>query len=412
MYLDIRTLEVAAIVVCSVLGPVSLAFGPGQPHMRPARFWGAGLVALAGGLALISMRGHASAYVLHVAGTGLAALGLTFAQTSALKVHDKGARDAAGWIVLGVIVLGLHILEQITANAWLHHVVGMGILGLLSCRVAYGFDRSRSLREGRALRAISLIFGFSGLLMVLDAASALVAADPDRPAGPGATDELLMVGLVAGLLLGTILLLWVMTERIHARMRQMVSLDPLTGVLNRPAFIRAYEREVARTRRRPDSRFAFLLFDVDHFRRVNDAYGHMAGDRLLANIVEIARPAIGKYDRIGRLEGDVFAVLMPGTSGEAAAGVAERMRREIEQQASVHVALKNPVTVSAGVAVFGEHGDRWDEVLRAAYAAAKIAKAGGGNRVIGAAPVVRPAGGKPVSQVVEYDQRVLAGHPV
>jgi diguanylate cyclase (GGDEF)-like protein len=105
-------------------------------------------------------------------------------------------------------------------------------------------------------------------------------------------------------------------------------------------------------------------------------------------------------------------VLMPGTSGEAAAGVAERMRREIEQQASVHVALKNPVTVSAGVAVFGEHGERWDEVLRAADAAAKIAKASGGNRVIGAAPVVRPADGKPVPQVVEYDQRVLAVHPV
>ena len=145
-------------MVCSVLGPVSLAFGPGQPHMRPARFWGAGLVALAGGLALISLRGHAPSYVLDVAGTGLVALALTFAQSSALKIYDKNACDVLGWILLGVIVLGLLILDRITANAWLHHVVGMGVLGLLSCRVAYGFYRSRRLREGRAVRTIAHIF--------------------------------------------------------------------------------------------------------------------------------------------------------------------------------------------------------------------------------------------------------------
>jgi diguanylate cyclase (GGDEF)-like protein len=399
-------------VVCSVLGPVSLALGRGQPHMRPSRYWGAGLVALAGGLALVGMRGYASTYVLHVAGTGLVALALTFAQSSALKIRDKGARDVPGWILLGVIVLGLHVLERITANAWLHHVVGVGTVGLLCCRVAYGFDRSRKLREGRAFRAIALIFGFSGLLMVLDAASGLVAADPDRHSGPDAIDELMSVGLIAGLLLGTILLLWAMTERIHARMRQLVSLDPLTGALNRPAFIQGFEREVARTRRRKDSRFGILLVNVDHFRRVNDACGHMAGDRLLAAIAEISRPAIRKYDLIGRLEGDVFAILLPGTPGEAAAGMAERIRREIEQQASVRAALKNPVTVSVGVAVFGEHGERWDEVLRAVDVAVSVAKAGGGNRVAAAAPMVPPAAGNPVAPVAESVARPLASHAV
>jgi len=378
-------------VVCSVLGPVSLAFGPGQPHMRPARFWGAALVALAGGLALASMRGYASTYVLNVASPCLIALALTFAQTSALKIHDKRARDSGGWILFGVIVLGLHALERVTANAWLHDVVGTGTLGLLSCRVAYGFDRSRGLREGRAMRAIALIFGFSGLLMVLDAASTLAVSDPDESAGADAIEELMRVGLITCVLLGTILVLWVMTERIHLRMRQLVSLDPLTAVLNRPAFAQAFEREAARVRRRPDARFAILLLDVDGFRRVNEVHGHLAADRLLAHIAAISRPAIRKYDLIGRLEGDVFAILMPGTTGEAAAGMAERIRREIEQQASARSAFKNPVTVSAGVAVFGEHGERWGEVLRAADIAAKVAKAAGGNRVVCAAPAVGAA---------------------
>ena len=226
--------------------------------------------------------------------------------------------------------------------------------------------------------------------MVMNGAFTLAAADPDRAAGPGAADELMRVGLIAGLLLGTILLLWVMTERIHLRMRQLVSLDPLTKVLNRPAFVQGFEREAARTRRREDSSFAILLMDVDHLRQVNDAWGQTAGDRLLAGVAEIARPAIRRYDLIGRLEGDVFAILMSGASGEAVAELAERIRREIEKQASVRAALKNPVTVSVGVAVFGEHGERWDQLLRAADGALRSAKAQGGNRIVGAALAVAP----------------------
>ena len=389
LYLDIRTLEVAAIVVCSVLGPVSLAFGPGQGRLRPARFWGAGLIALAGGLALITLRDTAPAYASHVIGTGLVALALTFAQSSALTMGDKAERDIPGWILLGVIVLGLHVLERTASDAWLHHVVGMGTIGLLCFRVACGFERSRGLREGRALRAIASIFGLFGLLMLLDGAVTLTAAEPGQPAGGGVARELMRVGLIAGLLLGTILLLWVMAERIDARMRRFASLDPLTGALIRQAFVHCFEREAAHAMRRPESRFALLLIDVDHFSRINDAWGHRAADRLLASIAGIARPVIRDYDLIGRLEGDLFAILLRGTTGDAAAGMAERIRREIERQACVRASLRNPVTVSVGVAVYCEHGQRWDEVLHAARAAARSAKAEGGNRVVGALPVLR-----------------------
>jgi diguanylate cyclase (GGDEF)-like protein len=375
MYLDIRTLEVAAIVICSVLGPVSLALGPGQRYLQPSRYWGAGLVALAGGLALVSLRGHASTYVSQVIGMGLVALALTFAQTSALKISDEGARDVPGWILLGVIVLGLHVLGGITSNAWLHRIVGMGTMGFLCCRVAYGFDRSRGLREGRPLRALALMFGFFGLLMVLNAAFALAAIEPGPAGEPSAADELMLVSLIAGLLLGTILLLWVMTERIQVRMRRIVSLDPLTGAMVRRAFMKAFELEAGRALRRPESRFSLLLVNIDHFRRVNDAYGHRAGDRLLATVAEIARAAIRKYDLLGRIEGDVFAILLPGAFGEAAAAMAERLRREIEQQAPARAALKNPVSVSVGLAAFGEHGERWEDVLRAADAALRSARA-------------------------------------
>lgn len=390
MYLDLRTLQVAAIVVCCVLGPVSLAFAPTQRYMQPSRFWGAGLIALAGGLALVSLRGNAPDFVSHLLGPALLALALTFAQSSARSAVGRGGRDVPGLTLLALFILMLFAMEKLSADARLRDLLGMGALGLLACRVAFGFDRGKDLPDRHPLRAIGAIFGLFGVSLLLQGALALSVSN--SPSGPGVADALMLVGLIAGLLLGTIVLMWVMTERINSRMRQLVSLDPLTGALNRPEFVQQFEREAARTQRRSDAQFAILLIDIDHFRRVNDASGHAAGDRLLQKTVEILRGMTRDYDLIGRMESDVFVLLTPGTRSDGTLSLAERARREINLQASVRAGLANRVTVSIGVAVFGEHGDSWDTMLRAADAALKYAKKLGGNGVEMAVAVPPPPG--------------------
>jgi len=387
VYLDLRTLQLAAIVVCCVLGPVSLAFPPVQRHMQPSRFWGAGLIALAGGLALGSLLGNAPDFVSHVLGPGLLALALTFAQSSARAVAGKDRRDVLGFTLLALFVLMLLALESLSAVAWLRGPLAMAALGLLACRVALGFHEGKGLPEGRPLQTIGGIFGLFGLSLILQGTLALAPAVSNASSEPGVADALMLVGLIAGLLLGTMLLMWVMTERIDSRIRQLVSLDPLTGALNRRAFVQQFEREVSRFRRRPEAPFAILLTDIDHFHRVNDAYGHGAGDRVLEETVEILRSISRDYDLIGRLDGDVFVLLTPGARSDSAMLAAERARREIELQASLRAKLPNRVTVSIGVAVFGEHGDSWDTMLRAADATIKFAKKLGGNRVEVSAPV-------------------------
>lgn len=381
VYLDLGTLQVAALVMCSVLGPISLAFAPAQPYMRPSRFWGAGLVALSGGLALVSLRDNAPYLVSQVLGLGLIGLALTFAYSSARAALNKVGRDTVGLTLLVLFFLVLISLDWLRASAWLRELFQMGMLGIMAGRVAYGFDRGRRLPESGALRAIGIIFGLFGVSLLLQAALAPVVSVSSAASATGSTDALLLVGLIAGLLLGTIVLLWVMTERIHASMRRLVSVDALTGALNRQAFVEQFEREAARVQRRTYAQFTVLLIDIDHFRRVNDAYGHEAGDRLLRATVEILHGMIRDYDLVGRLEGDVFMLLSPGTRSDAAPGQAERARREFEQQASARAGLKNRVSISVGIAVFDEHGDNWDAILRAADTATKIAKTLGGNRV-------------------------------
>ncbi len=380
----------ATIVVCSVLGPISLAFGPAQPHMQPSRLWGAGLVAVAGGLALLGLQDLELDYVSRVVGSGLLALALTFAEASARATLGRRTRDTLGWTLLASFVLAFLLLEGMSGDPGLRHLLSMSLLGFLAFRSASEFEQCSKLREGRPMRMIAFILLLFGTGMVLE--GALVAVDPGAPFEPGAIETLMLVGLIVGLLLGTIVLMWVMTERINYRMRQLVSVDPLTGALNRGAFIRRFGREVARTRRRADSPFTVLLLDLDHFRRINDAYGHRTGDRLLEKTVEVLRGAAREYDLIGRLEGDVFVLLLPGTTSEGAASMAERVRQEIERKVSVLAELKNPVSTSIGVAVFGEHGDSWDAMLRSAEGAARKAKESGGNRVEVAVPMRQSSG--------------------
>ena len=386
MYLDIKTLQLAAIVVCCVLGPVSLAFAPTQRYMQPSRFWGGGLVALALGLALVSLHGHVSDFVSLALGPGLLALALSFAQASARSVAGKEGRDLTGLALLAGVVVLLLAAEMLSALAWLRVPLSMGALGVLAWRVAIGFDACKGLPEGGTLRTIGAIFGCLSLSLFLQGLLTLASWDMDALFGPGVADALLLVALIACVLLGSILLMWVMTERINARIRQLVSLDPLTGALNGPAFVQQFEREASRARRRSVAQFAILLVDIDYFHLVNETAGYAAGNHVLEKTFEILRSMCRDYDLIGRLEGDVFALLTPRANSESALGMAERVRHEIELHGAARAGRSSRVTVSIGIALFEEHGDSWDEVLRSADVALKQAKADGRNRVQAAAP--------------------------
>lgn len=379
MYLDIRTLDVAVIIVCSVFGPVSFALGAGQPHARPSRFWGGTLLALAGGLALMNLQAHDSAYVANLFGPVLFALSLTLAQACARSARGIASRDVLGWTLFALFALALLAVQYMADSAALTHILKMELLGLLACKTAFEFNHCRELREGRPMQMVAA-------MMCLLAAAVLIEGifgSPRRDAIASPESDLIeiftRVGLLAGVLLCTTALWGVMTERMARIMQEIVSLDPLTGALNRPAFILQVEREISRTRRRADSRFTVILLNVDQLRRINDARGHAAGDQLLVKVVEALRSAIRDYDQIGRLGGDSFMLLLPGTWGENAAHMAERAKKKIRRYAAKNTAFKNPVSVAIGIAVFGENGEDWDTLLRAAETAIGNANAPDGN---------------------------------
>jgi diguanylate cyclase (GGDEF)-like protein len=154
--------------------------------------------------------------------------------------------------------------------------------------------------------------------------------------------------------------------------------DHLTGAWSRRAFFGLAEREHERARRGAGA-LSVLVFDVDHFKAINDSHGHAVGDQVLADIVLRTETVIRSLDACARLGGEEFGVLLPDTAGDTALAVAHRLRAALEQSVTVGGATV-AYTVSVGLASL-EAGESLAGLLKRADAALYAAKAGGRNRL-------------------------------
>jgi len=172
------------------------------------------------------------------------------------------------------------------------------------------------------------------------------------------------------------------------RMELLASTDALTGLANRRAFLAAADRELERCRRyhRP---LALLLGDIDTFKQVNDRFGHDVGDRAIALVAATLQAGRRTSDLVARFGGEEFIGLLPETSGDVAAIVAERMRQSVEDSPLRIDDLVIPITVSIGTADAGSEGDL-AALIKRADEALYVAKRTGRNRV-SAAPPTKPA---------------------
>lgn len=172
-------------------------------------------------------------------------------------------------------------------------------------------------------------------------------------------------------------------SELKARQEELIRLattDPLTGVNNRRRFLELLDAELARVKRH-GSVATLLMTDLDHFKQVNDAYGHAAGDQVLKHYVEIIRRTLRKTDSIGRLGGEEFAILLPGDNTEGALELAERLRSGLEATPIMSGGTLISITVSIGIASLMRTDDTADAPIQRADVALYAAKDGGRNRV-------------------------------
>ncbi|HYX68669.1 MAG TPA: diguanylate cyclase [Terriglobales bacterium] len=176
----------------------------------------------------------------------------------------------------------------------------------------------------------------------------------------------------------------IQNARYFDRVRQLAFLDGLTGIFNRRHFEQRISEELGRSDRYP-SGWSMIMIDIDHFKKLNDEFGHLLGDEVLRQVSSLLAQQLRAPDVVCRYGGEEFGILLPETVGQGAMNVAEKLRRAVESFRFPGV--PRPVTISAGVAEFPKNGKNRDELVKAADAALYVAKQGGRNRVFAASEV-------------------------
>lgn len=183
-------------------------------------------------------------------------------------------------------------------------------------------------------------------------------------------------------------------DRADESNRVMAALDPLTGVANRRSLIAALDRDVARAVRTRES-IALMMVDIDHFKHVNDQYGHPVGDQVLCSVVNVLRQRVRAQDLVGRYGGEEFMVVLPDTGLLGAEQLARELCKAVEvSRCPVDGVEGSGIAVTVSIGVFGgrlESGDSWDMLIAAADRALYQAKENGRNRVEVATVLRRPS---------------------
>ena len=394
MQLDLRTLFIVLAILYACLGLVCLFLPYRTPGSHAVTNWGYGLLALAAGTVALALRGAIADYITIDLANALILAAFLFILRS-VRPGEQWGSDAFGWSVVGAAVLLLWYFTYLQPDTRARIVVSSAAMALLVIQpvaaliaAVPGEGRRARLFTAACLVGVGLVTLARAVWTIKRGSNADLLA-PDFV--QFASNLLFAVFAV----LATLGVVWIEIEKLRADLARLAMIDPLTAILNRRAFMLEYERELSRCVREKTG-LALAIFDVDHFKDVNDTHGHLVGDKVLRRVADTLRASLRGHDVIGRYGGEEFALLMPGADTAAALAGTERARLAVSERPIQAGPLRIPITVSAGVAAVGAADADWESLLRRADAALYEAKRNGRNRVVAAQGLPPAHGGSTV----------------
>ena len=381
----VLALALGNLALCATLFFFEQSGHAGRPAV-PTWGWsrlyqGAGWLLLAIGAAGVVPEGLALpiAYVLVFAGVAWES-GAAWERAGRLRWR-RATIPALGLAVAAFLLCWL--IDPIGLRAVAASLVLGGFYLSLAAALARGWATASMLQRFLALATtvLALVVGARGALVLLAPAGwGWMTSDILRQLHSGALYLLALVGGFGWLLLGR--------EREQAELARLEVVDPLTDVPNRRGFFQALAPWMALARR-PGQPTALVVFDLDQFKRINDSYGHPAGDVVLAHLIDTCKRQLRDSDLLGRLVGVEFAILLPRTNLDDATMVAERMRAAIEAERVKTERAMISLTASFGVTTI-RPDDSTVTLLARADEALRVAKKAGRNRVEVAASALAP----------------------
>lgn len=353
------------------------------PALRePAFRWRVGTLLIAIGCLVLALQQWLPAWLALTIGNGLLLAGL-IAYWNAVDLFDGHQASRLRW--LGPIALAAGIGWFTVVRDDLSIRVVLASIGWVTTLTGSARALWRGRQADGASSRLVLIVIFVGLaiVMVLRAAwFGLHVGAETTVVDPGSWVNVLTPMLASTLpIIGTTAFLLMCSERLRRDWENAASTDALTGLWNRRTLIARGALALAEAKEHGRG-VAVAVIDVDHFKSVNDRFGHEVGDLALQHVAKALRSQCRPVDLAARHGGEEFVVLFKELDDDAAANAAERLRAALEGEPLVRGELRLPLTASFGVATLTREDRSFDDLLRRADAALYRAKHEGRNRVV------------------------------
>lgn len=382
--MDTQTAFVAATLMTLVNGAVlGLLHRELPASLRiPALHWLTGTLLVSLGALVYSIQELLPLPLMVVLGNGTLILGFTAYWHSLRQFYNESALPLS---LLPFILSMPSLLWYATVNP---HTGARVLIASLAWIVIMGGSLHTLLKQAQrdnshSRQVLTAIYAALLLLTLLRAVylSFVLGIAPEYSVVSNSWTNLLTPMLMAVLpVIGTTVFLLMCSERLRKQWERAASTDFLTGLANRRSLVEIGNQRLGNTQTRHG--LAVALIDIDHFKQVNDAHGHDTGDIALRHVARLLQDNVRANELVARLGGEEFVVLLDNVDARQARMAGERLRRAVESSPFRAAQLKQPFTVSVGIALHEEGDMHFNTLLQRADQAMYQAKIGGRNRVV------------------------------
>lgn len=381
-------LLLALLVLEVVMGGICLIVARDDRASRGLKFWGIGQLVYAAGL-LITIASFLPLWLSKIAGNALIAYAPVLCINGALK-HTRyrmNQRWVAAAYAISVVPL---VVNHIGAHAavLVDFISPAPLANILFLIGAWKLMTDPPPDARTAARFVAFTFVVTVLVWTARIGSIFIqVGSTNNRDRADLIVALFSIAQMVAAIAATLGLLWIEVRKMQATLERIAYFDALTGLPNRRATLSRFREEAARAARQSQP-LSMVVFDIDFFKKANDTFGHLTGDKLLAHVASLLNSQKRDEDVLGRIGGEEFVLLLPHQAAVDALEIADRLRLRVQASPLVLGTQAISVTISGGVSTFPVDGDEWDEVFLAADERLYTAKHEGRNRVC-AAGIVR-----------------------
>ncbi|WP_423926219.1 GGDEF domain-containing protein [Dokdonella sp.] len=357
---------------------------------KPMRLWVRGLLIQPFSFVLFSLRGQIPDWLSIIVGNIL--LIIAFAHVSqALRAYNRKSQlNALMFAIFGITIVGVILLTYVwptlLGRITLISLVLAVLAGIGVDAIYRGQHRiTRPEHMVATMLLVGIVIMMVRILYAPDAGLIELTTSSPMQGIVFTYGSLLPVIATSGFLL-------MCGERMNEDLSRLATIDSLTGVYNRRTLTELAGKAITASKRHGRA-LSLLILDIDHFKRINDEFGHEAGDLALCRVVEIMRSTLRESDLTARLGGEEFVAILPDTDEASAFVLAERLREELAASNFSISGWPVPLRASIGVGSLGPTISDLETLMRETDRAMYSAKRGGRNRVAAASSLEKVQGG-------------------